>query len=311
MFLSIVIPSFNAEKRLERSVNSIQTALQFLGKGPHETEILIIDDGSRDGTLRVAQRIADHAPNVMVIRQDNAGVSAARNHGLQVATGNWICFVDDDDTITKDAFLRFSQAKTDADIVILKSQCNNIERYPWKDHFNVGIPYEKDDLMKEGYLRGSICGCIFRRSFLLENKLQFPEGVSLGEDTVLFSESISYAKSITFLDIDYYNITPRTDSASRKYDKNDIYMISKAMEKAKSSIPSASILNYTLFKLAINLTSKAVDNHIPLGEAKKLLKAFLPLQLDGIYTERGKIMLLNACYSIFYTLIGLRNRARN
>lgn len=311
MYLSIIIPSFNGETRLEKSVKSVLTALQCIAFLHNETEIIIIDDGSQDATLKIAESLAARNPIISVSRQKNAGVSAARNHGLQVATGNWICFVDDDDTITKDAFLRFSQAKTDADIVILKSQCNNIERYPWKDHFNVGIPYEKDDLMKEGYLRGSICGCIFRRSFLLENKLQFPEGVSLGEDTVLFSESISYAKSITFLDIDYYNITPRTDSASRKYDKNDIYMISKAMEKAKNSIPSASILNYTLFKLAINLTSKAVDNHIPLGEAKKLLKAFLPLQLDGIYTERGKIMLLNACYPIFYTLIGLRNRARN
>lgn len=311
MYLSIIIPSFNGETRLETSVKSVLTALQCQGIPQNETEIIIVDDGSQDATLKIAEFLAAKAPNISVFQQKNAGVSTARNHGLQVATGNWVCFVDDDDTITEDAFFRFSQAKTDADIVILKSQCNNIERYPWKDHFNVGVPYEKDDLMKAGYLRGSICGCIFRRSFLLENKLQFPEGITLGEDTVLFSESISYAKHIIFLDIDYYIINQRTDSASRKFDKNDISMISKAMEEAKNSIPSASILNFTLFKLAINLTSKAVDNHIPLRETQKLLRPFLPLQLDGIYTEREKIKLLNVSYPIFYALICLRNRSRN
>ncbi|MHC5139531.1 MAG: glycosyltransferase family 2 protein, partial [Planctomycetota bacterium] len=86
--ISAVIPAYNAAKYIARSIDSV------LAQTHPVDEIVIVDDGSTDNTAAI---IKDYGDKVRYIHQPNAGVSAARNTGIEAATGNWIAFLDADD----------------------------------------------------------------------------------------------------------------------------------------------------------------------------------------------------------------------
>ena len=86
--ISVVIPTYNRKSRLERALNSV------LNQILQPIEIIVVDDGSEDGT---AELVMEKYPSVKIIRQNNRGVSAARNHGIRCSRGDWIAFLDSDD----------------------------------------------------------------------------------------------------------------------------------------------------------------------------------------------------------------------
>jgi glycosyltransferase involved in cell wall biosynthesis len=91
--ISVVVPVYNAERYLEPCLNSI------LSQTYKNLEILCVNDGSTDGSPEILKRIAATDPRVIVLDQENAGVSAARNRGIDAAHGEWITFVDSDDAL--------------------------------------------------------------------------------------------------------------------------------------------------------------------------------------------------------------------
>ena len=94
--VSFIIPCYNVEPYIEKCINSITR--QTIS----EIEIIPVDDGSPDGTGKILDRLAEKDPRIKVIHKENAGVSAARNSGLQLAIGDYIVFVDGDDFIAED-----------------------------------------------------------------------------------------------------------------------------------------------------------------------------------------------------------------
>lgn len=108
--VSVVIPAHNVEKFIERSVASL------LSQTYRNTEIIVVDDGSADGTGERADRLAEKDGRVRVIHQDNAGVSAARNRGIDEAKGEFIGFMDSDDAADPDMIARMLDACLYADV---------------------------------------------------------------------------------------------------------------------------------------------------------------------------------------------------
>lgn len=92
MKLSVIIPVYNAEAYLEKCVESVMAF-------PCEKEVILVDDGSKDHSSEIIDRLAISDGRLMVIHQENKGVSAARNAGLDVATGDYVWFVDSDDYV--------------------------------------------------------------------------------------------------------------------------------------------------------------------------------------------------------------------
>lgn len=94
--VSIIVPVYNAEKYLERCIQSI------LGQTYQNIELILVNDGSTDGSLAICKRFADQNDKIKLISKENAGHSEARNTGLDYATGGLISFIDDDDWVKKD-----------------------------------------------------------------------------------------------------------------------------------------------------------------------------------------------------------------
>ena len=94
MLLSIIVPVYNAEKYLEATIHSLTS--QTLT----DLEIIAVNDGSKDHSLEILQCLASEDPRIQVIDQKNGGVSQARNHALAMAKGEYIAFLDSDDTVS-------------------------------------------------------------------------------------------------------------------------------------------------------------------------------------------------------------------
>jgi GT2 family glycosyltransferase len=180
--ISIVMPCFNAEKHLPTSISSLMA--QTLG----DWELIAVDDGSVDGTLNWLQAQTD--PRIRVITQQNAGVSAARNAGLAACSGQYVAFLDADDTWAP----RFLEATLNA----LHTQPDRVLAYcGWQ---NLGIEGARGDpfvppdyegpgktLALLGGCRWPIHACLTRRE-AIEAAGRFDTRLKIGEDYLLWME---------------------------------------------------------------------------------------------------------------------------
>ncbi len=102
--ISVIVPVYNVETYLERCVESIlqQTYAHF--------ELILINDGSTDSSGQICDHLASQYENIKVYHIENAGVSNARNMGIQLATGSWVTFIDSDDFVTQDYLATLASA---------------------------------------------------------------------------------------------------------------------------------------------------------------------------------------------------------
>ena len=135
--ISIVIPVYNAGEYLEECLNSIRNQTY------QDYEVICVDDGSTDISGEICKAFANQDTRIKYLRQDNAGVSAARNLGLKNATGEYVCFVDSDDVLAENYLLRlldlskdgsFSICSHTCDIKYLDRESDKIIRYAAKDY---------------------------------------------------------------------------------------------------------------------------------------------------------------------------------
>lgn len=110
--ISLIIPIFNAEKTLQRCLDSVRQQTYS------NLEVILIDDGSTDGSRNICMSYAKRDSRLRYLYQPNAGVSAARNLGLDAATGTYVAFLDSDDWLSPDYLACLHTAMSDCDLVI-------------------------------------------------------------------------------------------------------------------------------------------------------------------------------------------------
>lgn len=194
--ISVIIPIYNAKKYLDRCVASV------IYQTYNELEIILVDDGSSDGSLEICQkwRTADH--RIKVFSQTNSGVSAARNMGLSHATSDYIMFVDSDDYMHPD--MCETMYKTvltkDADCVICGT-CENNQTF-WKPAKN--FDYESLSSFKKDFiyhlkteLLSPPWNKIYKRSLITTD---FDPEISFGEDLIFNLQYLKNCKRISFID---------------------------------------------------------------------------------------------------------------
>ena len=297
MRVSVIIPAYNAAQ-------TIRTTLDTLAG--QAGEIIVVDDGSTDGT---AELVAGEYPDVVLLRQENRGVSAARNSGMAVATGDYIAFVDADDVLFPDA-VKSAGAGMDGirpDLVILRSFTGDVEQYPWKRHFKTGRTYGKQDIIDQGFIRGSVWGCLFRRSFLEGHHLAFPDGISMAEDQLFLNAVIAHGASIRFLDIRFYEFRVLPGSLSRQYDDNYFHRLSAALFTAPRMIPDEALRSHVQLSIVLGMTSVAVATGRPARWVMQAtgLRQALPLSTRGMKKRVFAVRILNAGYPLLYSAVRL------
>lgn len=180
--LSIIIPTFNCREYLDECLQSILTQL------PSDCELIVVDDGSDDGTATLLTGYEDMQDNVHVLYREHKGASAARNAGLDAAMGKYVTFMDCDDCM-RDGFLSdgLPLLKEGTDLYIF-----GIERVPlsgvrelWslRDRVYPDVSAFADEYVRIRQLMiYSTCNKFYLRSVIEEQHLRFDEGIAFGED---------------------------------------------------------------------------------------------------------------------------------
>ena len=177
--VSVIVPVYNAERYLERCVDSI-FAQSFT-----DYELILVDDGSTDGSGKMCDDYARSNPQVRVFHQVNQGVSAARQKGLDAASGEYVIFADPDDWVEPTMLEELLEVAVSehTDVVICDFLINN----ELEENYNCQSPVSLNvnSLFRQmllGKLHGSTCNKLYRSSKLIANKVSFPNGVNYCED---------------------------------------------------------------------------------------------------------------------------------
>ena len=201
--LSVIVPVYRSEQFLEKCLDSI------LNQTVRDLELILVDDGSPDGSGRICDGYADRDSRVRVIHQKNAGVSAARNRGIRAAQGRFLGFVDADDWILPEMFETLLGERDKADVVM----CDVLTVYGdgREEEDTIGLlpescllaPEERTpELMLE--FAGSACRCLYRRSLLEEKGIFFPTGMKVSEDRVFNLYAMGSAEKIAYVKRPFY-----------------------------------------------------------------------------------------------------------
>lgn len=193
--ISVITPVFNGEAHLHRCVESIVAAAEG-----HSVELIIVDDGSTDGTPEIAQRYSEALPWVRYLRQQNAGPSSARNAGLELARGDYIGFVDSDDSVASAYFTRLARACVDfPEIVVF-----GYERRFLSGHSSGKAPSSRRHVNESDRLLADVSNDrelfwyqvtkLFRADVV--RSIRFNEHIRLGEDTIFNLQAVSNARVI-------------------------------------------------------------------------------------------------------------------
>lgn len=232
---SVIVPAYKVEHYLPRCIESI------INQTYPELEIILVDDGSPDRCLEIMKHYAKQDGRIVVVTQENGGLSAARNAGLKIATGDYVSFVDSDDWIEANMFseLAIHLANNHPDFTCFRIQYDNEQL---GTHFLYGTPYPKSELGGQSLILEntlivqniptSAWSKIYDRLFLARYNLQFEPGI-VNEDTLFSIQVACRANKVTFLDKLFYHTIEREGSISRSSQERLFLDMHTALLKAK------------------------------------------------------------------------------
>lgn len=283
--ISFVIPVYNVEAYLDQCLGSI---LEQCGDS---CEVVMVDDGSKDGSPAICDRYCAQYPNARVVHIPNGGNSAARNLGVELAQGVYICFVDSDDYIAPGAveqMLRWIETAP-ADVCFLRAD----KVFPDGTRIPLGEGIEGKNLRGKSreealaYLAacpkypGGPWAKLLRREFLLNNQIRFPSDRRLCEDLFYTLDVYLAADSFDALDFPYYNYRKNvkgsiTNSITPKYyfDKAGFvtYVVERFCDgKQPRDFVGACILSFAAYEYSILIW----DSRRLTGEPRQQAEQFL------------------------------------
>lgn len=216
--ISIVVPVYKSEKFLFECVESImkQTYTDF--------ELILVDDGSPDNCGIICDKLAKEYDNIYVIHKKNGGASSARNVGIEISHGDFLMFVDSDDTIEKNMLERlfYVQQQTNADVV-------GSLLHPQRQFTDVDYQqYTSEECVKKLFLRkldSSPCTKLIRKSYL--NNVHFPEGIT-NEDIVFLYHLYDKCERVCYLNECFYFYRKNIDSVTHSLKDHALDMVINA-----------------------------------------------------------------------------------
>ena len=247
--ISFVLPVFNVEAYLPKCLDSL------LGQSRRDIEIIVVDDGSTDGSLAICREHAARDARIVVFAQPNQGQGVARNRGVQAANGRYISFVDPDDWLEPEmaADLLPAMFSSGADFANF-----GIDFIDEKGALAHRLPtFTRTELSGEAILHAALidrdvysspCNKVYTREFLQRNRIEFPT-LRAYED-IFYSRTVAlHARKCIFIDRVYYHALIRAGSTTRRMDSSRIREAVKLVELERAGLigPSSSARVRDLF----------------------------------------------------------------
>lgn len=221
--VSVILPVYNAEKYLEKCISSI------INQSHECFELIIVNDGSTDGSENIIRKYLNKK-NVKYIKQDNQGVSRARNTAIQNAIGEYLIFVDADDKLPKDSLKNRIRNIKNSDLVIGSySIINEYEDEIGKMSSTGKNLIDNRDALRMlvaaseiGY-QGYLWNKMFKRDIIVKNNIFFEPDIFYGEDRLFVAEYLIHCQTIRITDHKVYEYRINDNSAMATFEKiNDV-----------------------------------------------------------------------------------------
>ena len=217
--ISIIIPVYNVKEYINQCLQSV------LSQAYTDWECILVDDGSMDGSGDICDGYAKNDTRFRVIHQVNQGVSSARNNGLKMAKGEFVCFIDSDDWVESSYLFNLYSQASETNISLI---CGGFIRewgyksesiYPSKVyHFTIGKEQTNQFIEVFDYLYGPCCK-LYTASVIKDNYITFPIDFSLGEDLLFNLNYINKCKNILVIPKTDYHYRHNQNSLSTQLNK--------------------------------------------------------------------------------------------
>lgn len=293
--VSIIIPAYNVEKYIEKCLSSV------LEQTYTNIEIIVVNDGSTDKTGQLIDSISQQDSRICVIHKNNAGVSAARNSGIEISTGDYIVFVDADDYLAPDyvEYMLFLVENTGGDFCLSKyCYTRSGEKQTEREFIEKLQPENAIALLLSPAV---IVGCwnkIFKRSLIVDNDIRFSTTLFYGEGLTFITTVSQISKSIGVGNRKvYYYRRNNEASATTKFDINKLYNGEKALKNIKKQLIINSPKVNTMLSLHLCLFS--------LGALVKIKSNRLEKEYLKDYKRWQSYLRHNAFKLVFHSEISL------
>lgn len=271
--LSIIIPCYNSAKFLDATLDML------ISQELHDCEVIVVNDGSRDGTSYIAHQYANKYREIKVVDKENEGVSIARNIGMNIASGKYIYFLDSDDSLASGTLDFFRKAFKEND----GKEFFAFGYYTSRNgKFLKNYSFQKYDgmhlspiLLKQLFLRKKICfhicSCIYERDFLQSHNICFTPGLKVGEDVEFLLKVLCYVSDCGYFARHCFIYQIRDDSAMQGYKSYSIQQantISLFYKVLSDNYPCEEcdkdffLANYYVSQLLFYLKSTVKENAI-------------------------------------------------
>ncbi len=277
MKFSVILPIYKVEKYLHECVDSIlnQTFTDF--------EVILVDDGSPDSCPQICDEYAAKDARVKVVHKINGGLASARNAGLEVAQGDYVCYVDSDDYLIDNKVLERLAEKTESnpDIVHYKfAEWFESDGHVAPCYFDYNVPTKGRslaevycDLIDKDAYYNSAWSKIIKRSLLMDNNIRFEEGI-VGEDNEWYYHVVMVAKKLVLLDEPLYVYRRRscsiTTSATEKNLRDQLHVLDKwekilstAENDARAQVVWGSLAKQFCSAVILYAGLNNVDSYMP------------------------------------------------
>ena len=249
--LSIIVPVFNIKNYLTDCVESI------LAQSFKNFELILVDDGSSDGSSELCDEYKEKDTRIIVIHQKNSGVSIARNKGVSIARGKWIGFVDGDDWIEPDTYQKSLQKANEiaADVIQwnLYYENNNTKKRLISNEIPEGVMLFEKEIDYPWWI-AVVWNKIFKRDLIVKNQIIFPEGIAVSEDTQFAFLAYANSNRVYMMQDCFYHYRIREDSAVN----------TMTIQKIENKVEAISNLEFLLKKIGKD------DNFYTILKTKKI-----------------------------------------
>lgn len=217
-FISIIVPIYNVEPYLAKCIESL------LNQSYSNYEIILVNDGSPDNCGKICDQYSSTSDKIRVLHLENGGVCRARNKGMEIANGEYFCFVDSDDWVETDYLKDFVDNLVDEYSVVVQDAYRDLPDKTQPNFFNFKYREYKlsqlEDLLslfREGFFQeGYPWNKIYSKKIIQDNNLQFDPNIKLGDDEKWNLLYYKYIKEFIFIDKSNYHYLYNPNSISNQ-----------------------------------------------------------------------------------------------
>lgn len=308
--ISVIIPVYNGERTIKECLKSI------ICQSYNDIEIIIVNDGSNDETLEVCKSINDS--RITLYNKNNEGANSARAFGVKKAHGEYVYFVDADDTIPKNSIsLLYSHTKEKLDIiqgarsyVPLKGMRNTITGFkkPGIVDSKTFIKY----LFMNGYANGGPVASLYKKTLFNDNTFKLSSQVKLGEDLYMNLCLATKAKRIGLFNDVVYNYKENENSVTHKYKFESLSPIIELNKNIEKLLIRANLKDdyiYSYYSMAIQNIVSAIFHNKSLAN-DSYCKELSQDSLTYMRTYKDKFLCKSLMHPQFMKVLFYMNRIR-